>query len=190
MFVHFQAISASLCGDTVLTPRCCRLFLRCGISVESDFRWPSFRLTPHTSSPFRCIDLTWWNGVDLQCFLSKVVIYAQCCISSYQLSMGTCHLFLLTGKAENEKEPSRSHWKRQVLTCHYQLHGEVLIQAIFCIAQDDGVVSSMLWSHISYAQSVLHWVRLIASVVILDQFAVFVPVLKVPSRLIMCMHAC
>lgn len=46
----------------------------------------------------------------------------------------------------------------------------------------------MLRSHISYAEPVLHWILLVASVVVLDQFAIFVPVWEGPARLIMCMH--
>jgi len=61
---------------------------------------------------------------------------------------------------------------------------------MFCIAQDNGVVPSMLWSHISYAQPVLRWVWLVATLVILDQFAIFVPVVKVPAKLIMCTRGC
>lgn len=53
---------------------------------------------------------------------------------------------------------------------------------MFCIAQDNGVVPSMLWSHISYAQPVLRWVWLVATLVILDQFAIFVPVVNVPAN--------
>lgn len=72
-----------------------------------------------------------------------------------------------------------------VLTCHHQLHGEVLVEAVFGVAQDDGVVPSMFWPHVSYSQSVFQWIWLVAGVVVLDQFAILVPVWEVPSRLIM-----
>lgn len=112
-------------------------------------------------------------------------------MSSLQVNVGLVPpSYWLKEQRHTEKKPQHYHYKHQVLTCHYQLHGEVLVQAIFCIAQDNGVVPSMLWSHISYAQPVLRWVRLVASLVILDQFAIFVPVVKGPARLIMCTRGC
>lgn len=86
---------------------------------------------------------------------------------------------------KQEREPSRRNDTQQVLTCHHQLHGEVLVEAVFGVAQDHGVVPSMFGSHISYSQPVFQWVWLVAGVVVLDQFAILVPVWEVPLRFVM-----
>lgn len=101
------------------------------------------------------------------------------------LNAGKCHPFLLAGVVGSKK----LRINNPVLTCHHQLHGEVFAEAVFGDAQDHGVVPSMFWSHISDSQPVFQGVWLVAGVVVLDQFAILVPVWEVPLRFIKCLSS-